>query len=52
MAEAKQRKDQPAEDGDIDWANVASEVGVMMELNKTAQAALRAEGGEQEPPES
>lgn len=39
---------QAAAAGDeIDWANVASEVGEMIKLNEPAQAALAAQGGEQ-----
>lgn len=50
MAEAKQRKEeQPAaaEQG-IDWANVASEVSTMLELNKAANEAWAASQGEEE----
>ena len=48
MAEADQRKEEKpaAADQGIDWANVASEVSTMLELNKAANEAWQGQQGQ------
>lgn len=49
MAEPKQREeDQPEPSSDIDWANVASEVNTMLELNKAANETWAEQRGEED----